>query len=69
MWLSVIPYGDVLVRLSIIPCWKSVPPIIRSSSPHLSHNLLPLSVIVPLTCFPVILSLSVLSLPTRSLKS
>ena len=41
----------------------------RGHSPHMSHNLLPLSVIVPVPCLPMILSLLVLSLPTRALKS
>ena len=48
IWFSIFPSGDIQIS-SCILLWKSVPPITRSFSSHMSHYILQLS---PIVCHP-----------------
>ena len=64
IWFSVVWSGDIQVALWMDLWGKTVPPMTRLLSAHVSANLSPFSFMMPSPCFPITSSYPLLLFPT-----
>ena len=69
IWFLSLPFGEHHVILWISRCGKRVPPITRLLVVQNSTSLSPFSLMMPLPCLPITLSLPELSAPTLAFRS
>ena len=69
IWFLSLPFGEHHVILWISRCEKRVPPITRLLAVQNSTSLSPFSLMMPLPCLPITLSLPELSAPTLAFRS